>query len=421
MENSTYSESAKRVHVAPLEPGPSGPLCLDAPGSKSHSTRALVLQFLSGDCTQLSGCSSASDAVALSAALQCLRESQGLLNAADGGAPGRFLLATAAVAGAACTIDGSSRLRERPFGPLVDALRKLGCEVHCRRQEGLLPIEVSGRMTGSDVAIDSSQSSQFASALMLVGPMLPNGLLLTAQDPVSDGYLDLTVQVMEAFGAVISQESIGGHRIFRIANGMNPPSVYRVPQDVSGAAFLWLAGITGSVPIGVAVDRDGGHPDLAFLDCLEAMGADVSIADGVTTVGGDLRLGGSFDLSRFPDSACALGIAAAINPEPVTIHGAAHLRLKESDRIGVMVAGLRALGLDATARHDGFRVEGAIALRDGCVLPSHDDHRIAMAFATLGARHAITVDGAECVDKSFPEFFDVLRSVAKVKQVETQS
>jgi 3-phosphoshikimate 1-carboxyvinyltransferase len=276
-------------------------------------------------------------------------------------------------------------------------------------------------LTGCDVVIDSSQSSQFASALMMIGPMLPDGLLLTAQDPVSDGYLDLTVQVMVAFGAVIRQESVGGHRIFRIGHGMNPPSVYRVPQDVSGAAFLWLAGVAGPVPIGVAVDRDGGHPDLAFLDCLEAMGADVSTTDGVTIVGGDLRQGGSFDLSDFPDSACALGIAAAINPEPVTIHGAAHLRLKESDRISAMVEGLRALGLDATARHDGFRVEGATVLRDGCILPSHDDHRIAMAFATLGVRHAITIDGAECVDKSFPEFFDVLRSVAKVERLEPQS
>ncbi len=418
MVDASFFKSSDRIRIAPTLRPHSNAVCLRAPGSKSHSTRALVLRHLTGDETDLRGCSSSTDARVLSAGLRGLRRSAASIDAADGGAPGRFLMAVAAATGVSCSLDGSARLRERPFAPLIEAVRSLGATVSCQGKDGHLPLDINGRLTENFVRVDSRTSSQFASALLLVGPVLPCGLEVAALEPVSDGYLDLTVEVMRAFGADIEEESLEAGRLFQVGSGFDPPSTYDVPADVSGAAFLWLAGVVGPTPISVALAREGSHPDLSFLDCLEAMGADVVSRDGVTTVGGDLHRGGTFDLSSFPDSACALGIAAAVNPEPVTITGASHLRLKESDRIQSMVDGLTALGLEVTASDDGFHVAGGKDLAQGCLIPSHDDHRVAMAFATLGARHTIMVGGVECVDKSFPEFFETLSVITEITQNE---
>lgn len=390
---------------------------LDAPGSKSHTTRALVLSFLSGDRTEIHGGSRCTDAVVLSEALEALRAGASTIDASDGGAPGRFLLSVSAATGACCVLNGSERLRKRPFGPLINALRALGATIECQSEEGYLPLKIEGAATGVSVSVDSSQSSQFASALLLVAPVLPSGLELTATTPVSDGYMDLTVNVLREFGATVAESKLGSDRLFRVGGGLHPPTAFLVPQDVSGAAFLWLAGVLGTNPVTVPVARNGDHPDLQFLDCLEAMGATIIEADGSTTVGGELTRGGRFDLSGFPDSACALAVAAIVCGETVQVRGASHLRLKESDRCATMVEGARRLGVLARATDDGFVITGGTPLMNDVVLDAHEDHRVAMAFAALGTRHAVTIRGVDCVGKSFPEYFHVLNKVAHVEEL----
>ena len=257
---------------------------------------------------------------------------------------------------------------------------------------GFPPLEL--QRTGdpaADVAVDASRSSQFASALLLVAPRLPLGLHVRLRGgTVSRPYLDLTVQALRAFGARVDDEPAG----YGVAPGALRCARFMVDGDWSGGAFLLAAGWIAQREVRIDNLRDDSRQgDRAIVGFLERLSRP-----------GERR----FDLRACPDLLAPLAAAAAFAEGATELRNVAHARIKESDRIAVLAAGLRRAGTTVAEFPDGLRIERGDAPADA-VLDPHGDHRMAMAFGLLSLRHpGLRVAHPECVSKSYPHFWDDL-------------
>jgi 3-phosphoshikimate 1-carboxyvinyltransferase len=402
------------------------------PGSKSVANRALVCAALAEGSSRLENLPAGDDTVAMVAGLRALGVEIALAGAAadvtgSGGAlaPGpveidarlagttsRFLTAVAVLGPGPYRIDGAPPLRSRPMAPLHDALRGLGAAVRPLDRAGHLPVEVSrGYLRGGRAALAGHVSSQFLTALMLVGPLLDGGLdIQLTSELVSRPYAELTAAVMRAFGAAADV----GATAVRVSPGGYRATALVIEPDASSASYLAAAAATG--PEGSVVHLAGlgaasPQADVRFIDVLAEMGAIVERDARTTTVRrGDVLHGVDVDLSGFSDSVPTLAAVAALANGPTRIRGVGFVRAKESDRIGTLATELRRCGVDVDEHGDGMTIRPASL--HGAALHTHDDHRLAMSFAVLGLRvPGITIDDPAVVSKSFPGFWDVLASL----------
>ncbi len=314
----------------------------------------------------------------------------------------------AAVPGTAM-VDGSTRLRERPMGPLVGALKTLGAEV--RATAGGLPVAIQGRvLAGGELVIRPEVSSQFVSALLLIAPLMKRGLELRVDgDLPSAPYVDLTVDVLRAFGGHVNRDPV--LPMWSIPAGPLHPATLTVEGDWSAAAFV-LAAVAvagGSVEIRPLrrVSRQG---DLAIASILESAGLDVSWQDGGIRATGPITRPFMADLSDTPDLFPALAAVAATVASGSRLTGLAHLVHKESDRLTAMVENLTELGAEIVVDDLSVRFTSPVTRRTGSapMVGSADDHRIAMAMAVAAlAAGPVELDDGSCVTKSFPAFWEV--------------
>ena len=325
------------------------------------------------------------------------------VNAGDGAAPARFLLALGALAERPVSVTGGGRLSVRPMAPLLRALESLGATVDGGPG---LPATVHGPLRGGrELTVDGSVSSQFLSALLLIAPAIDGEVdFRTTHAQVSRPYLDLTRAVMAESGVVVGEDLVV------VGGAAYQPADVCVESDWSGATVLLAAApFLGRAVCVPRLNPNSRQPDRLFVEHLSGLGLDVSSrdTDGVR-VAGTVTRGGTFDLADCPDAAPALAAVGALGCEPVRIVGAAHLRHKESDRIAVLVDMLRASGVSAEAFDDGLQVVGPLsaATGDPVALTVRADHRMAMAGALLGLRRSVLIDDAHCVAKSFPGFFE---------------
>jgi 3-phosphoshikimate 1-carboxyvinyltransferase len=330
------------------------------------------------------------------------------LSLGNNGTGARFLLARLAALPGDWRLDGVPRLRERPFGALVRALAALGADVEAEGPgEPRLPLRVRGRsLSGGRVQLDPSASSQFVSALLLLGPCLPDGVeIVLDATPPSRPYVALTVEVLAAFG--VRCESAGDGRVVRAAPGGWRPATFEVEADWSAAAFPFAAAAVagGDVEVtGVRLDSRQGDAVVAGLlaeaGCrVRATGAGVALAGPATKpVVADLR--------DTPDLFPALAVVVAVAGGRLT--GLGGLAAKESDRLGVMVAHLRALGFRVVVEDGAFTSSGGlagVAAPAGALAPA-GDHRVAMAVALAATVvPGVWVADPECVAKSWPGFW----------------
>jgi 3-phosphoshikimate 1-carboxyvinyltransferase len=327
----------------------------------------------------------------------------------EGGAPARFLLALAAATASDVTLTGGARLSMRPVSALAGALAQLGATV--RGGPGL-PISVRGPLRGGKLrAALSNESSQFVSALLLVAPLMDEGLDLTLTGTVrSAPYIELTLAMMRRAGARVDRE---GNRFVVEAGFADGVSDLVAPIDWSGAVpMLAAAALIGRPTFVPGLVLSSPHPDAAFAGVAEALGMALRAMEGGVEASGRVRRGGVFDLGGCPDLAPHLAVLGAIAPGGVTVENAPQLRLKESDRIDDLVAMLGRAEIPARGRPDGFSVPGcwAAARPESEVavpLDPRGDHRLAMAAALVGLVRPVVVHHAEVVAKSFPGFFDV--------------
>lgn len=425
---------ASRLPGEPLEVQPlTGPLdaVVTLPGSKSITNRALLVAALAEGPSVLRGVLDAEDTAAM---LDCLGRlgvacttrgttvtvegcggrwpvGDASLDARQAGTVGRFLPAALALGEGRFRLDGAAQLRERPLGPLVEALRQLGAEVHERGAPGCLPIEVVGHGPadmGGEVALAADVSSQFVSGLMLAGPLLPGGLRLRlTSDVVSRPYLTMTAAVMAAFGAVAT---VGEDRIL-VEPGRYRGREYRIEPDASAASYVFAAAaVCGGRVVVPGLGSGSLQGDTGFAALLGSMGAVVDVGEDRIEVrsppDGVLR-GIEADLADLSDTAPTLAAVAPFARGHTRATGIGFIRRKESDRIGAVLSELAKLGVDGDAEPDGWVIRAGAP--HGGAVATHDDHRLAMSFAVVGLRTpGVVVEHPECVAKTFPGFWAML-------------
>ena len=334
----------------------------------------------------------------------------GAIDARDAGTVARFGAALGALGSGYVTITGSPRLRERPIAPLHDALRRLGATITGDR----LPVTILGPIRGGEIEIAGNESSQFASALLLVAPRLDGGLKLhIAGMLVSAPFVDLTIASLRQRGVKVTKEG----NLITVDEGKVRPRDLRIPADVTAATYPAAAAavLGGSVTVeGVdARVREGGQGDARFFELLQSMGCGVSHRGGAVTI---RRIGELYGIRAnvrdCSDAFPTLAIVATQASEATELTGIGHTRKQESDRVKVVADGINALGGRAQAFADAIRVEPA-PLHDG-IVDACGDHRVAMAFSVLGLQvPGVAIKGSGSVAKTFPQFYELLAELSR--------
>ncbi|MDH5306673.1 MAG: 3-phosphoshikimate 1-carboxyvinyltransferase [Myxococcales bacterium] len=415
---------------------PRGPLDarVQVPGSKSITNRALVAAALAqGESTLHGGLTSDDTRVMIESlrALGCsvqidgeawnvpgrggrLRAPARPLDTGNSGTTARFLTAAAALADGPVVIDGNARMRERPIDDLVDALAGLG--VHCEilGRNGCPPVRVpGGGLPGGRATIDARRSSQYVSAVLLAAPFARRDvtLALAGGALVSRPYVELTLKVMEDFGAHTEWRDPAQLRVF--TGHPYRGRTYRVEPDASSAAYPFCAAAIAGGRVRVEnVPRHSLQADFLLLDILRLMGCQVhreANAAEVTGPSGALR-GVDIDMNDLPDATLALAVVALFAEGRTHIRNVANLRIKETDRLAALETELRKLGANAHADADSLVIEPG-PLR-GAAIDTYDDHRMAMAFALAGLRvPGVVIRDPGCVSKTWPDYFSMLEQL----------
>lgn len=349
--------------------------------------------------------------LAVQGAAGAIPAARGPLQAGEAGTVARFALALAALGTDAVTLDGAARLRERPLGALVRALRDAGATV----DQDALPLTVRGPLAGGSIAVPGHGSSQFASALLLVAPRMADGLALEITGPVvSAPFIELTVATLRARGVTIERPD---ERRFLIRRQAVRARSLTIPGDVSAASYpAAAAAILGGTVTIDSVDghrRDGAQGDARVFALLERMGCRVVLGRESVTVSRVGRLYGIREnVGDCSDIFPTLAAIATLADGPTELGGIAHTRRQESDRIVAVADAINALGGRAIAFADAIRIE-PVPLRGG-VVSAAGDHRIAMAFSILGLEvPGVAIDGAETVTKTFPEFYAMIGALGR--------
>jgi 3-phosphoshikimate 1-carboxyvinyltransferase len=401
------------------------------PASKSIANRELVLSALASGRSrlQLGPLDPGDDVEAMAEAVAALgyrvdrrngellvhgtgagHRSGGTVDARDAGTVARFGAALAALGSGFVTLTGSERLRERPIAPLLRALRELGASIQGER----LPVLIVGPIHGGEVEIAGNESSQFASALLLVGPRLDGGLRVRILGTlVSAPFVDMTVVALRERGAKVERN---GNEI-AVREGKLLTSDMRIPGDVTAATYPAAAAavLGGSVTV-ENVDgrvREGAQGDARFFELLGAMGCTVAHRFGSVSVRrvGELH-GIRANVRDCSDVFPTLAIVATQASEATELTGIGHTRKQESDRVAAVARGINALGGKAQAFADAIRVEPR-PLRDG-IVDASGDHRVAMAFSILGLQvPGVAIRGAGSVSKTFPGFYDMVAGLMR--------
>ncbi len=420
------------------------------PGSKSLTNRALLLAALCDRPVTLTGALFSDDTRLMSEALRKLGitvladESARTIEVANqtnafrspapvdlfvglAGTAARFLTALCAAAPRGVyRIQGTERMNQRPMKGLIDALRALGADIRCTGVEGFFPIEIHARgLRGGLVEIDATESSQMLSALLMVAPLAAAPVDVTAVGGVRWPFVQMTALMMQAFqGSPGPAVARSGKHSFRVLQNPYARSTanFAIEPDATAASYFAALPLVIGGNTNLAHLHLGLQGDTAFLDVLRRIGASVtSAASGfeVSFNSGSHRIGVTENFNEFSDTFLTLAALAPLLSGSTTITGVAHSRKQETDRVAGMVCELRKLGQDVHEHADGDGLTiTPRPLKSGVVIETYHDHRFAMSFAILGCHDLnhdgsswLTINNPACCAKTFPNFFDVLRSL----------
>lgn len=386
------------------------------PPSKSISNRALILRALSGGKGSIHNIAECDDTRVLIEALSQGKNAREV-NIGAAGTAMRFLTAYyAATEGCEVILDGSERMRNRPIGELVDALRSLGASIDYVGDEGYPPLHIRGhRLSGGETSIRANVSSQFVSALLMIAPTMKETLTLHLDGEIaSKPYITMTLGLMEKYG--VKSDFYDG--TITIAPQSYSPTELTVEADWSAAAFwMEIAAIScGFITLeGISADSIQGDAPAA-IGLFSRLGIDTepgeeSRLDLVPTPDQTPRL--VSDMTDCPDLAQAVIVACATIGIPFRISGLKSLRIKETDRIEALRNELMKIGVPVTVEaNDVMEWEGKrLPVTEMPNFDTYDDHRMAMAFAPVSIYvPGIIINNAEVVSKSYPGYWDDLRN-----------
>ena len=405
------------------------------PGSKSYTNRALFLAGLASGVSTLKGALFSDDTLHMARGLAALglavdadetartfavtggggtipRERASVF-VGNSGTTARFLAPMMALGRGVYELDGDEAMRSRPIQPLLDAMKALGARAESVRGNGCLPVRIEGGpFDGGMAKMPGSVSSQFFSALLMVAPQLPRGVVLDVEgDLVSKPYLEVTAQAMKAFGATMKHDQF---RRFEVAPGSYVGTPYEVEPDASAASYFFAAAaVTRGRVVVQGLGSRSRQGDLDFVRLLERMGCRVRQTETETEVVGPAKLAGiEADMSSMSDPAQTIAAIAPFAASPTRITGIGFIRRKETNRIAAVVSELQKLGIRAEEESDGFVVHPGRP-RAGRVA-TYDDHRMAMSFSVLGlVAHGIEILNPSCVSKTFPAYFAELEKLTR--------
>lgn len=410
---------------------------ISAPPSKSFTHRAIILAGLARGNSIVDKILISDDTLTTIAALKHLgvkirlsghklsicgtsgklhiNKKNNLINCNESGTALRLITAVATLADNEVIIDGNKNLRQRPISELVKALKLsgIGIEIHNNRE--LLPLRIMpGKLFGGDMDISGKNSSQFASALLLIAPFAVRGLFLTVNNLRSAPYIDITMDMMKRFGVLVEKRN----NIFHIRSNQRYNCCnYQVEGDFSSASYFMAAAAVTCSKIAINnLNQKSIQGDKRFLDILKKMGSKVEKSSEKIIVQGKNLCAINVDMANYPDIVPTVCVLAAFAKGKSVIRNIAHLKWKESDRIKVLGKELGKMGVKITSKNDSMTINGGYVY--GAIVETHHDHRIAMslAIAALGAKGETVIRDAKVINKSYPDFFDDFRKIgAKIK------
>lgn len=405
---------------------------INLPGSKSVSNRALLLAALACGKTVLTNLLDSDDVHHMLNALSALGINYTLSAdrtrcdiTGNGGAlraPGALELflgnagtAMRPLAAALClgeneiVLTGEPRMKERPIGHLVDALRQGGANIDYLEQENYPPLRLRGGFTGGDVEVDGSVSSQFLTALLMTAPLAPKDTIIHVKgELVSKPYIDITLNLMKTFGVEIANHH---YQQFVVKGGQQyqSPGRYLVEGDASSASYFLAAGaIKGGTVKVTGIGRNSMQGDIRFADVLEKMGATITWGDDfIACTRGELHAV-DMDMNHIPDAAMTIATTALFAKGTTTLRNIYNWRVKETDRLFAMATELRKVGAEVEEGHDYIRITPPAKLHHADI-GTYNDHRMAMCFSLVALSDTpVTILDPKCTAKTFPDYFEQL-------------
>ena len=384
---------------------------IQLPSSKSESNRALVIQALADEEIVLHNLSEARDTQTMQRLLQSSEPEWDVL---DAGTTMRFLIAYSAVARMGKLLKGTARMHQRPVKLLVDALRGLGADIAYLENEGYPPVLVRGFTNGQSarrVSIRGDVSSQYISALLMIAPTLTDGLELSLTGKVgSRPYIEMTLALMHHFGI---EHRWNEDNLIRIDPQPYRAGTYTIESDWSGASYWYsLVALADDARVKLlGLRQPSWQGDSAIVGIMDQLGVATAFEEGGVVLSKKAAADTiTQDFSDCPDLAQTVAVVCAAKTIPATLSGLESLRIKETDRVAALQNELAKIG--ATLEEEGGR---------GKIVPSannyagrelkfatYEDHRMAMAFAPLAAKTAVTIEEPSVVNKSYPRFWDDL-------------
>lgn len=406
---------------------------VSAPPSKAYTHRMLIAALLSKGTSKISNPLDSDDTQATLRAIEALgaktelqencwtihgqemlKTPDGPINCRESGSTLRFMIPVAALAPGPSTFILGSSLEKRPVAPLLDSLKQLGAESDLQQNKDGSSVKVcGGGIRGGKTSIRGDISSQFISGLLFACPKAEKDTEIAVTTMLeSKGYVQMTMEILAAHGIKASVTS-DFSRLLIPSNQSYSLCDHTVPGDFSSAAFLLAAAAITSSKITVKnLDYQTMQGDKAIVNILERMGSEVKTENKSVEVEGRQLKAVDIDAKNIPDLVPVCTVLACYAKGTSEIYNAKRLRYKESDRLDSLHAELKKMGAEIVMKEDGLIIKGPCAMHGATVNP-HNDHRIAMAcaVAALGARGETKIQNSECINKSYPQFFNDLRSL----------
>lgn len=411
------------------------------PGSKSISNRTLLLAALAEGVTEVKALLASDDTRHMLAALKQLGVNwtqhndsrdyrvEGVggefpvkradLFLGNAGTAFRPLTAALALSHGDYKLSGVPRMHERPIGDLVDALRQLGADIAYLGNEGYPPLAVKpAQIKAGRASVRGNVSSQFLTALLMAAPLARQDVTIeVVGELISKPYIEITLNLMRRFGVEVERL---GWQAFTIRAGQAYRSLgaIHVEGDASSASYFLAAGAIGGGPVRVeGVGKASIQGDVRFAEALAQMGAEITMGDNWIEArapqSGKLKAI-DLDCNHIPDAAMTLAIAALFAEGTTTLRNIASWRVKETDRIAAMATELRKVGATVEEGADYIRISPPVFLTPSAAIDTYDDHRMAMCFSLIALGNVpVRINDPKCVAKTFPDYFNVLASIAK--------
>ena len=410
---------------------------VNLPGSKSVSNRALLLAALAKGTTRLTNLLDSDDIRHMLNALttlgvqyqlsedktECVVEGLGQpfsvsepveLFLGNAGTAMRPLAAALCLGEGEYVLTGEPRMKERPIGHLVTALQDAGADIEYLENENYPPLKIVGTgLKSGTVSIDGSISSQFLTAFLMSAPLAEGEVRINIEgDLVSKPYIDITLDIMKQFGVNVINND---YQEFVIPAGQHyvAPGDFLVEGDASSASyFLAAAAIKGGEVKVTGIGKNSIQGDIQFADALEKMGAEIEWGDDYVIARAGKLKGIDMDYNHIPDAAMTIATTALFAEGTTAIRNVYNWRVKETDRLSAMATELRKVGAEVEEGEDYIIVKPVPQLKHAAI-DTYDDHRMAMCFSLVALSDTpVTINDPKCTSKTFPDYFDKLKSLS---------